>query len=191
MEICFSFSKYYSTILEERHQNIFFRYFFWKERNTPLIKHSVDWLDLKKKWHTSKDDTDDWSVQQLSYSSVNKEILQGKKAGIWAVAEPSSVYTRQRSRDVIIQRKLELRKEVWNWNLTSWVLNIFGEGNGYPLQYSSLEYPTDRGAWQAIVHGVTNSQTWQHSLNVNTSDVKKKKKKEWNIIRLWFTNSII
>ena len=25
-----------------------------------------------------------------------------------------------------------------------------GEGNGYPLQYSCLENPMDRGAWQAI-----------------------------------------
>ena len=30
-----------------------------------------------------------------------------------------------------------------------------GEGNGKPLQYSCLETPTDRGAWQATVHGVT------------------------------------
>ena len=30
-----------------------------------------------------------------------------------------------------------------------------GEGNGNPLQYSCLEDPMDRGAWQAIVHGVT------------------------------------
>ena len=29
------------------------------------------------------------------------------------------------------------------------------EGNGNPLQYSCLEYPTDRGAWQVTVHGVT------------------------------------
>ena len=30
-----------------------------------------------------------------------------------------------------------------------------GEGNGNPLQYSCLENPIDRGAWWAIVHGVT------------------------------------
>jgi len=29
-----------------------------------------------------------------------------------------------------------------------------GEGNGNPLQYSCLENPIDRGAWQATVHGV-------------------------------------
>ena len=30
-------------------------------------------------------------------------------------------------------------------------------GNGNPLQYSYLENPTDRGAWQAAVHGVATS----------------------------------
>ena len=30
-----------------------------------------------------------------------------------------------------------------------------GGGNGNPLQYSCLEDPMDRGAWWAIVHGVT------------------------------------
>ena len=34
-----------------------------------------------------------------------------------------------------------------------------GEGNGNPLQYSCLENPMDRGAWWAIVHGITESQT--------------------------------
>ena len=29
-----------------------------------------------------------------------------------------------------------------------------GVGNGNPLQYSYLENPVDRGAWQATVHGV-------------------------------------
>ena len=34
-----------------------------------------------------------------------------------------------------------------------------GEGNGYPHQYSWPENPMDRGAWRAIVHGVTKSGT--------------------------------
>ena len=34
-----------------------------------------------------------------------------------------------------------------------------GEGNGNPLQYSCLENPMDRGAWQATVHRVATSQT--------------------------------
>ena len=32
-----------------------------------------------------------------------------------------------------------------------------GEGNGNPLQYSCLENSMDKGAWQAIVRGVTKS----------------------------------
>ena len=34
-----------------------------------------------------------------------------------------------------------------------------GEGNGNPLQYYCLENPMDRGAWQGIVHVVTESNT--------------------------------
>ena len=34
-----------------------------------------------------------------------------------------------------------------------------GVGHGNPFQYSCLENPMDRGAWQATVHGITESQT--------------------------------
>ena len=34
-----------------------------------------------------------------------------------------------------------------------------GEGNGYPLQYSGLENPMDRGAWPATVHRIAKSRT--------------------------------
>ena len=34
-----------------------------------------------------------------------------------------------------------------------------------PLQYSCLENPMDRGAWQAIVHGVAKSQTCPEQLS--------------------------
>ena len=33
------------------------------------------------------------------------------------------------------------------------------EGNGNSLQYSCLENPMDRGAWQSTVHGVAKSWT--------------------------------
>ena len=35
-----------------------------------------------------------------------------------------------------------------------------GEGNGNPFQYSWLENPMDRGAWQAIAHGVADRGAW-------------------------------
>ena len=34
-----------------------------------------------------------------------------------------------------------------------------GEGNSYPLQYSCLENPMNRGAWWAAARGVTESDT--------------------------------
>ena len=34
-----------------------------------------------------------------------------------------------------------------------------GGGNGYPLQYSCLDNPMDRGDWRAIVHEVAKSWT--------------------------------
>ena len=36
---------------------------------------------------------------------------------------------------------------------------IFGEGNGTPLQYSCLENPMKGGAWCTAVHGVAKSWT--------------------------------
>ena len=33
------------------------------------------------------------------------------------------------------------------------------EGNGNPPQYSCLENPMDKGAWRAMVHGVSKSET--------------------------------
>ena len=34
-------------------------------------------------------------------------------------------------------------------------------GNGNPLQLSCLENPMDRGAWQATIHRVTESDTFE------------------------------
>ena len=47
-----------------------------------------------------------------------------------------------------------------------------GEGNGYPLQYSSLENSIDRETRWATVHGVTKSWTWLSNFHT------KKKEKE-------------
>ena len=43
-----------------------------------------------------------------------------------------------------------------------------GVGNGNPLQYSCLENPMDRRAWQSAVHGVKKSDTTKraHTHNI-------------------------
>ena len=44
---------------------------------------------------------------------------------------------------------------VYYWS----VVNVAGEGNGTPLQYSCLENPMVGGTWKAAVHGVAKSRT--------------------------------
>ena len=52
----------------------------------------------------------------------------------------------------------------WGSDTTEWLpfhfsLSCTGEGNGNPLQCSCLENPRDRGAWWALVYGVSQSRT--------------------------------
>ena len=43
-----------------------------------------------------------------------------------------------------------------------------GGGHGNPLQYSCLENPMDRGAWRAVVHRVTESDTTEGTEHART-----------------------
>ena len=45
-----------------------------------------------------------------------------------------------------------------------------GGGHGNPLQYSCLENPMDRGAWQATVHGVEKESVEQLSIHTAQTD---------------------
>ena len=46
-----------------------------------------------------------------------------------------------------------------------------GGGHGNPLQYSCLENPVDRGAWQATVPRVAQSQPWLKWLSSSSSKI--------------------
>ena len=60
-----------------------------------------------------------------------------------------------------------------------------GEGKGYPLQYSCLENPTDRGAWSSTVHRVSKSQTWLKwlILTYELSWIRRKWNEIWKVIK--------
>ena len=47
-----------------------------------------------------------------------------------------------------------------------------GEGNGNPLQYTCLENPMDKGAWQSTVHSVAKSQTQLKRLSTHRCSVR-------------------
>ena len=47
--------------------------------------------------------------------------------------------------------------ERWEMFLWDQLDNMYGEGNGTPLQYFCLQNPMDGGAWWAAVHGVVKS----------------------------------
>ena len=63
------------------------------------------------------------------------------------------------NRDILVAgnlKHLNLDLELIIYSLETWVRSLDckdspGEWNGYPLQYSCLENPMDRGAWQATV----------------------------------------
>ena len=59
----------------------------------------------------------------------------------------------------------------------------FGGGHGNPLQYSCLENPMDRGAWQATVHRVTKSWTRLKQLSTQHTSTHTNSKVEQGSVK--------
>ena len=59
-------------------------------------------------------------------------------------------------------------ERVGRFGFDPWSRRSPGEGSGNPVQYSCLKHALDRGAWQAMAHGVTKSwYNWaQHSNSI-------------------------
>ena len=60
-----------------------------------------------------------------------------------------------------------------------------GGRHGNPSQYSCLENPRDRGAWQAAVLGVTQSQTQLKRLSGSTTSILEKEVATHSRILAW------
>ena len=65
-----------------------------------------------------------------------------------------------------------------------------GRGNGNSLQYSCLENPMERRAWQAIVHGLAKSQTRlsTHSHSLMLAPTKAGRGSSQTLLRMWPPN---
>ena len=53
-------------------------------------------------------------------------------------------------------------------NFSDYIILAPGEGHGNPLQYSCVENPMDRGAWQITVHRIAESGTTETSQHACT-----------------------
>ena len=80
-------------------------------------------------------------------------------------------------------KNLPAMKETWVRSL-GWE-DSPGRGHGNSLQYSCLENPMDRGAWQGAVHRVTKNWTWLsdhvYRKNVCNSNRGSSKISKWRV----------
>ena len=78
------------------------------------------------------------------------------------------IKVKEESEKVGLKLSIQKSKIMVSSPIISWQIDgETGEGNGSPLQYSCLENPTDRGAWQAAVHGVATSLSLSHHFMAN------------------------
>ena len=78
--------------------------------------------------------------------------------------------------------KSEREKQISH--IKAYIWNLFGEGNGTPLQYFCLENSVDRGAWWAAVSGVTQSRIRLKWLS-SSSSMESRKMVQMNLSVKW------
>ena len=69
---------------------------------------------------------------------------------------------------LVVKNLSAIEGDIRDTGLTPGLGRSPGGSYGHPLQYSCLENPMDRGAWQATVHRVTKSWTWLKPLSMHT-----------------------
>ena len=75
--------------------------------------------------------------------------------------------------------QLRIRLQCRRPRLDPWVGQIPGEGDGTPLQYSCLENPMERGAWEATVHAVAESDATEQLILTQLLEAKVTSSLEW------------
>ena len=69
---------------------------------------------------------------------------------------------------LVVNHPLANEGDVWDESSIPELGRSPGGGHGNPVQYSCLENPMDRGAWQATVHGSAKSGTQLKQLSMHT-----------------------
>ena len=111
-----------------------------------------------------------WQQQVFEKYLKRNEIFQW---GIWSLKWGSA----QASQVVLVVKKKKKKKtpanagDLRNRGLIPGLGRSPGEGHCNPLQYSCLENPMDRGAWQAAVYRVTKSWAKLKRLSMHTKNI--------------------
>ena len=97
--------------------------------------------------------------------SLNKlrEIVKDREASVSAVLG----VTRDSQVALVVRHPLANAGGVGDLGLISGLGRSPGGGHGNPLQYSCLENPMDRGAWQATIHSVAKGLTQLKRLSMH------------------------
>ena len=91
-----------------------------------------------------------WSLHSSSAFHSNKRIIP---------QSPQNFLTILPKKKKRRRRKKETKIALFHFLRAHYESMVDGGGNGNLLQYSCWENPMDRGAWQAIIHGVTKNWT--------------------------------
>ena len=131
------------------------------------LSHSREWFGDPLSWHsahlnTPSSFTCSW-CEGMSRPSSLHEFLQSRAHGCYGPPEmwPPQSYLR----GLLLEIKSggtggkESAGNAGDLGSMPGSGRYPGVGNGYPLQYSCLEHPMDRGAWRAAVHGVRKRRT--------------------------------
>ena len=93
-----------------------------------------------------------WSVNNNHVVNLTFHFQHSKIIVLVCISQPNKVFHLWK-----IKYNIKEILKIYFLLRYSW---ITGVGNGNPLQYSCLENPMDRGAWEATVHGVAKSRRW-------------------------------
>ena len=105
------------------------------------------------------------SSQPRDWTMVS--CIKGRFFTVWAIRE-AHIYIKRGSQVALVVENLPANaRDLRDVGSISRLRRSLGEGHGNPLQYSCLENPMGRGAWQAAVHGVTESQTGPKRLSMH------------------------
>ena len=119
----------------------------------PFTSHSTLELDFRNKEKPLQWEA--WALQTQLHAVQPQVERTGSQQQRPSINKPKKLWKGNR----ILTNLLKYIWFIFNVpKMTKYTL--IGEGNGHRLQFSCLENPIDRGAWQATVHGVPKSLTW-------------------------------